>query len=156
MRKWCQLPSLNGKTVWEVWLAFVLVICKSLKVQKSTNLLMGAIRSPTSSPATGGTHTRITDLQYKKNTGRVELYNTSGDVTLTATHTSWCMELYLWVWNVSSLLWIYDYPFLLISRAMTNILTCEPISLGNVLYILPGCLLAMRYSANDKQLATCV
>lgn len=95
-------------------------------------------------------YTRITDLQYKKNTDRVELYNASGDVTLTAT------ELYLWVWNVSSLLRIYDYPFLLISRAMTNILTCEPISLGNVLYIPPGCLLAMRYSANDKQLATCV
>lgn len=44
----------------------MLLICKSLKVQKSPNLLLAAIRSPAPSPATGGAYTRITDLQYEK------------------------------------------------------------------------------------------
>lgn len=55
-----------GKPFEKCSLVFMLLICKSLKVQKSPSLLLAAIQSPTPSPATGGARTRISDLQYEK------------------------------------------------------------------------------------------
>jgi len=55
-----------GKPFEKRSLVFMLLICKSLKVQKSPSLLLAAIWSPTLSPATGGVRNRITDLLYEK------------------------------------------------------------------------------------------
>lgn len=83
----------TGKQFEKCSLVFMLLICKSLKVQKSPSLLLAAIRSPTPLLLQEVLAPGSQIYNMKKSTGRSELYNTSGDVTLAATHTSWCRGL---------------------------------------------------------------
>lgn len=72
---------------------FMLLICKSLKVQETPSLLLAAIRNPLpllqQEALTPGSHIYNTE----QGTGGCELYNTSGDVTLAAIHTSECQGI---------------------------------------------------------------